>query len=213
MHSWNFSSNKCLPHFQLIGTFGKVEIKQFFVVIVLFNKWSLNSKLKGSNKIMVYYSFLLHQTLVKKLANCSICQFSSLSRYLANDHSIQNQGDRRNIMVHLTRYSFLLQTLLSKKLANCSVCHFSSLIGDCFHASTLRKARILPINQRFFSLVAAVFMPGPDNGWARWKVSRQHLCCCVVVDLGSGEGVKVIHESLGLVFLRWNDIWPLVVLD
>ena len=37
----------------------------------------------------------------KKLANCSICQFSSLSRYLANDHSIQNQGDRRNIMVHL----------------------------------------------------------------------------------------------------------------
>ena len=150
MHSWNFSPNKFLPHFQLIGTFGKVEIKQFFVVILLFNKWSLNSKLKGSNKIMVYYSFLLHQTLVKKLANCSICQFSSLSRYLANDHSIQNQGDRRNIMVHLTRYSFLLQTLFSKKLANCSVCHFSSLIGDCFHASTLRKARILPINQRFF---------------------------------------------------------------
>ena len=122
-----------------------------FLAFALFNKWSLNSKLRWSKKIMVHlttYS-LLPQTLVKKLANCSICQFSSLSRYLANDHSIQNQGDRRNIMVHLTRYSFLLQTLV-KKLANCSVCHFSSLIGDCFHASTLRKARILPINQRFF---------------------------------------------------------------
>ena len=118
-----FSSNKCLPHFQLIDTFGKVEIKQFFVVIVVFNKWSLNSKLKWSSKIMVYYSFLLHQTLVKKLANCSICQFSSLSRYLANDHSIQNQGDRRNIMVHLTKgqiitKGFLVSSVSSKTNEN-----------------------------------------------------------------------------------------------
>ena len=45
-------------------------------------------------------------------------------------------------------------------------------------ADRLQRGTILPINHPFFQACFRyrTFFPYHENGWARWKVSRQHLC-------------------------------------